>query len=191
MYENINDSDKDFKEAIGEFIIAFSQMEFGLVFLCSMTEFDFRKKDMYVTKYLGFSLEKKLEHLTDFIKEHLNELLPKWNELKTEIGKLNRERRFLAHGFMTYYLPNENITTIIKEKGEIVSKNQSIEEIKSYTNRLQHLNTGKNGITGEFHILFTKTRIDKWNDIVNNENKIIYTVNGEIISNWKGLNVTP
>ena len=43
-------NDKEFKQAIGAFIIAFSELEFGLVFLCSMTEFDVRKKDEYVTK---------------------------------------------------------------------------------------------------------------------------------------------
>jgi hypothetical protein len=67
-------NDKDFKEAIGSFIIAFSELEFGLVLLCSMTEFDVRKKDEYITKYLGFTFEKKKQHLTDFISEHLEEL---------------------------------------------------------------------------------------------------------------------
>ena len=54
-------NDKDFKEAIGEFVIAFSELEFGLVFLCSMTEFDLRQKDKYVTKYLGYSFEQKFD----------------------------------------------------------------------------------------------------------------------------------
>lgn len=183
-------NNKEFKEAIGAFIIAFSKLEFGLVFLCSMTEFDVRKKEEYVTKYLGFTFERKMQHLTDFISENLNELEPVWEKLKNEIGQLNRERRFLVHGFMTYYLPHETITTHIKEKSKITTKKQTLEEIKGFTNRLHHLNTGENGINGEFHTLFTKTRIDKWNDLVNDNNKIIYKVNNEIISKWKGKDKT-
>lgn len=178
--------DKEFKEAIGAFIIAFSELEFGLVFLCSMTEFDVRKKDQFITKYLGVTFERKLQHLTDFISENLSELKPVWGKLKNEIGQLNRERRFLVHGFMTYYLPRETITTHVKENGKVTTKQQTLEEIKGFIKRLHHLNTGENGINGTFHTLFTKTRIDKWNDLVNDENKIIYKVNNEIISKWKG-----
>jgi hypothetical protein len=52
-------NDKDFKEAIGAFIIAFSELEFGLVDLCSMTDFDLRQKDKYFIKYLGYPFEQK------------------------------------------------------------------------------------------------------------------------------------
>lgn len=183
-------NDKEFKQAIGAFIIAFSELEFGLVFLCSMTEFDVRKKDEYVTKYLGFTFERKMQHLTDFISENMNELIPIWEKLKNEIGQLNRERRFLVHGFMTYYLPHETITTHVKENGKVTTKKQTLEEIRGFTNRLHHLNTGQNGINGEFHTLFTKTRIDKWNDLVNDDNKIIYRVNNEVISKWTGKGKT-
>ena len=151
-----------------------------------MTEFDLRLKEKYVIKYIGFSFDQKMRYLTEFINEHLVEIKPIWDRLKEEIGQLNRERRFLAHGFMTYYLPNETVTTHIKEKGQIVTKNQTLQEIKALTNRLHHVNTGDNGINGEFHTLFTKTRIDKWNELVNDDAKIIYSVNSEIISNWKG-----
>lgn len=183
-------NDKEFKQAIGAFIITFSELEFGLVFLCSMTEFDVRKKDEYVTKYLGFTFERKMQHLTDFISENLNELTPIWEKLKNEIGQLNKERRFLVHGFMTYYLPHETITTHVKENGKVTTKKQTLEEIKGFTNRLHHLNTGENGINGEFYTLFTKTRIDKWNDLVNDDNKIIYRVNNEVISKWTGKGKT-
>ena len=183
-------NDKEFKEAIGSFIIAFSELEFGLVFLCSMTEFDVRKKDEYITKYLGFTFDRKMQHLSEFISENLQELKPIWQKLKIEIGQLNRERRFLVHGFMTYYLPHESITTHVKENGKLTTKKQTLDEIKSFTNRLHHLNTGENGINGEFHTLFTKTRIDKWNELVNDKNKIIYRVNNKIISEWTGSEKT-
>lgn len=137
--KEIIDNDKKFKEAIGAFIIAFSQLEYGLVFLCTMTEFDLRKKDTYITKYLGFTFEKKVRHLSEFIEEALNEIKPIWDSLKTEIDHLNRERRFLVHGFMSYSLPKETITTHIKEGKSIATKKQTLEEIKNYTNRLHHL----------------------------------------------------
>jgi hypothetical protein len=179
-------NDKEFKEAIGSFIIAFSELEFGLVFLCSMTEFDLKKKDTYIVKYLGFSFEQKVKHLTEFIDEHLTEIKSIWDNLKNEIGQLNRERRFLAHGFMAYALPKESITTYIKERGQVVTRKHTLGEIKNLTNRLHHLNTGEYGINGEFHTLFTKTRINKWNSLVNDENKIIYSANNVILSDWKG-----
>ena len=179
-------NDKNFKEAIGSFIIAFSELEFGLVFLCSMTEFDIRPKDKYITKYLGFTFEKKVQHLTAFIEEHLIEIKPTWEILKSEIGQLNRERRFLVHGFMSYALPQETITALVKEKGKVTTKNQTLEEIKNFTNRLHHLNTGENGINGEFHTLFTKTRINKWNALVIEDNRIIYKVKNIVISDWNG-----
>ena len=83
---------KDFKEAIGAFIIAFSELEFGLVFLCTMTEFDVRQKDKYITKYLGFAFDKKVQHLTKFIDEYLSEIKPTWNKLKTEIALYKSEQ---------------------------------------------------------------------------------------------------
>jgi len=178
--------DREFKEAIGSFVIAFSELEFGLVFLCTLTEFDIRQKDNYVTKYLGFAFEKKMTHLTDFIGEQLPDLKSIWEKLKSEIGILNKERRYLVHGFMSYGLPRETITTHVRESGKVSTKNHSLEEIKSFTNRLHHLNTGENGINGEFHTLFTKTRINKWNTLVNDDNKIIYKVNDIILSDWKG-----
>lgn len=179
-------NDKEFKQAIGAFIIAFSELEFGLVFLCTMTEFDLRKSNTYITKYMGFSFEKKMDRVSEFINEHLIEIKPIWDKLKDEIRQLNRERRFLAHGFLNYFLPAKKITTHIKENGQIISKELTLQEIIILTSRLHILNTGENGINGAFHTLFTKTRIDKWNELVNDESKIIYEVNNQVLSAWKG-----
>jgi len=63
-----------------------------------------------------------------------------------------------------------------------------IKTINDLTNRLRHLMTGENGINGEFHILFTKMRINKWNELVNDNNKITYRVNNKIETVWKGIN---
>lgn len=187
---NIFENDREFKEGIGAFIIALSELEFGLVFLCALTEFDIRMKDNYIMKYLGFPFEKKVQHLTEFIEQNLNEVKSTWDDLKLEIGQLNRERRFIIHGFMSYSLPHETITTQVKEKGKIATKQQSLENIRKFTKRLYDLNSGKNGINGEFNTVFTKSRIDQWNSLVNDENKIIYEVNGVVISDYKGVKGT-
>ncbi len=110
-------NNRSFKEALGGFVIAFSELEFGLVFLCTLTEFDPRYKDKYVTKYLGFSFEQKVRHITDYVDEHLSEVKPVWDKIKVEIGQLNRERRFLIHGFLSYGFPSEEIATYVKESG--------------------------------------------------------------------------
>ena len=179
-------NDKDFKEAVGEFIIAFSELEYGITCLSIMTEFELTKKDTYFIEHLAYSFEKRVKLLTAFIDNHLSKLKPIWDELKQEIGTINRERRFLAHGFFSYSLPNEHVYTHIRENGKIVEKKLTVAEIKALTQRLHKLNTGTNGINGEFHILFTKTRVNHWNNIVNDSHKITYTVNSEVITDWKG-----
>lgn len=183
---DIFENDKKFKEAIGAFIIAFSELEFGLAILCTLTEFDPRNKDRFLSKYIGYSFEQKRKTLSDYIKKELSEIENIWNKINTDIGQINRERRFIAHGFMTYSLPNENISTFVKEKGDIVKQRQSVEKIEDLTKTLHEINAGRNGVNGEFHTQFTKMRIDKWNELVIEKNRIIYKVNNEIISRWKG-----
>lgn len=180
--------DKEFKEAIGAFIIAFSELEYGLADLCSMTEFDLRKKSEYFIKHVGFPFERKVSNLTEFIEENLPDLKPVWDELKIEIGQINYERRFIAHGFIQYFLPFESSTssTFVRKGKELVERKHDSKSIKALTDRIYHLNTGKSGINGAFHTLFTKTRVNHWNSIVNDDTKIVYKVNNEIISDWKG-----
>ena len=184
--KDLLENDRRFKEAIGEFIIAFSQLEFGLAFLCVLTEPDLKGNEDYLSKYLGFPLDKKLKHLNKYIKNDLFEIHSVWEKIQTQIIILNKERRFLVHGFMSYSLPREHLVTFTKVKGKIEMKNQTLVQIKEFTNKVQHLNTGKNGINGEFNILFTKIRIDKWNDSVLEIDKIVYRVNSVILSKWTG-----
>lgn len=178
--------DKDFKEAIGAFIIAFSELEYGLAIICTLTEFDLRKKDTSYLKYLGYSFELKVKTITEFVNKNLIELRQIWDDIKIKIGNVNRERRFLAHGFHNYFLPKDHISTRIKENGKIVEKKQTLPDIKKLINQLHHLNTGENGINGEFYIAFTTLRIDKWNALVNDDYKMVYSVNSKIVSDWKG-----
>ncbi|GAB2678188.1 hypothetical protein GCM10027036_34790 [Flavihumibacter cheonanensis] len=183
---NIFDNDKEFKASIGAFVIAFSEFEFGLNYLCDLTEFDLYNKDYYVVKYLGMTFESKMKTINDYIDIHMKEFSLKWERIKSEVGPINKERRYIVHGFMDYYLPNESIRTYVKEKGEIISKDLSIKHIKNLTNKLHHLNNGEHGIKGQFHIDFTKRRVDKWNELVNDKFKIVYKVNSDIVSEWKG-----
>lgn len=183
---DIFENDKKFKEAIGAFIIAFSELEYGLAFLGVLTEFDLRKRDENLLTHIGYSFENKKKNITNYIETYLPELKPTWDIQKKKIEELNRERRFIAHGFSSYSLPRESITAFVKEGKQLSSRKFDLETIKRLTNEIRHLNTGKNGINGEFHVEFSRQRINQWNALVNAENKIVYRVNSEIISNWKG-----
>lgn len=50
-------------------MIAFSELEYGLAVLGSMTEFDLRNKSNYFVKHVGFTFERKVTNLSDFIEE--------------------------------------------------------------------------------------------------------------------------
>ena len=185
--ESIFDKDKNFKAAVGGFIVEFSKLESGLTVLDALTEFDLPNYAKYLPKYWGLSFEQKKNILTDFIKDQLPELNSIWQKLKQEMEDINKERRFIVHGFANSFIPKGTITTYIHKKGKIEDKELDINTIKKLTNRLRILLTGDNGINGEFHNLFIKTRIDKWNIFASDKYKIVYEVNNKIISEWKGV----
>ena len=185
---SIFDKDKKYKEAIGAFILTFSELEYGLADLSSWTVYDLTKRDTHWLEHIGYPFEKKVKNLTEYINANLSELKPVWDKLKVEIGQLNSERRFIAHGFNQSFLPNETTKTFIKEGRNISTRKLDIKTINNLTQQLRELNTGENGINGEFHIQFMKMRIDKWNELVNDNFKIIYRVNNKIESNWTGIN---
>ena len=106
----ILERDKKFKEAIGEFIIAFSELEYGLAVIGSFAELDLLTKEENLLNHIGFPFEKKTKHITTFISKYIPELSPIWTKLNIEIGQINRDRRFIAHGIQQYFLPNESIT---------------------------------------------------------------------------------
>lgn len=183
----------NFQKSLGAFIIAFSEVEFALADLSSMTEDDLLMHKSYLAKHLGLSLDKKLNNISKFIKNHLPELQHTWDEQKTKISTINKDRRYLAHGFTQYFIPFEDgiVTTYLRKKNGkdsfMIEKKEFTSKILSeLTNQLHHIKSGKNGIYGEFNTMFTKLRIDKWNQNVSVEKKIIYNLNNEIISEWKG-----
>jgi hypothetical protein len=183
---SIFETDKNFKEAIGAFVIAFSKVEYGLAILCSLTEFDLRKSNLAFVDCIGLSLENKLKRISEFIKSDLPELTNIWEDIRNKIGNLNEERRYIIHGIHNWPLPKDTIRSRIKKGKEIKEKRHSVDDIKKFTDQLHHIETGKYGVNGEFYNLFTKARVDYWNHLVSDKHKILFKANGIILSEWQG-----
>jgi hypothetical protein len=184
LYKN----DKIFKEVIGAFIIACSEMEFAITSLCSILGEDPRLHQQQFTDIFGMTLTNKRELVGEFIKTHLPQLKNEWININVEIGQINAERRRLVHGFTQYFLPQEYIETFVKNKksGIIEKKHFTLGDIKLLTNKIHHINTGKNGISGEFHTKLFVTRINLWNNKVEPKMRMVYKVNNVILTDWKG-----
>lgn len=96
--KNLYERHKDLKESIGSFILAFSQMEFGLGILCTFAEFDLPRREEHLADYLGMTLENKKRKISEYLNKYEPELNQPWKELKAEIDFLSARRRFVAHG---------------------------------------------------------------------------------------------
>ena len=181
---DIIETDKKFNEAIGNFIIAFSQLEFGLVELCFLTEFNLsNQKDIYV-KYLGISTDKKRKCISEYVNENLPALSSTWLTINQKIGQLNRQRRFIVHGIMESFIQNESIISKIKENNTYVKKSISLTELTNLTNQLHKINTGENGILGAFNIVFKTNIFNNWNKKVFNSPKVIYKIDNKIMTEF-------
>ena len=131
-------------------------------------------------------LNKKREQIEEFIKTRLPHLLDEWIEINVSIGRINSDRRHLVHGFTKYYLPHEHIETFVNKNGRVEKKRFTITDIKTLTEKIHNINTGKNGIIGEFHTKLFVARINLWNCKVEPEMRMIYSVRNEILTDWKG-----
>jgi len=143
-------------------------------------------KSANVIDFIGKTLKEKRTLLRKYIKSELPELLEEWEVINGEIGVLNLERRYLVHGIGRAYLFHENISTYVKVGKTVQTKEYKVKDIKSLTNRIGHVNTGKNGINGVFYFKFKTAIIDSYNERVENSEKIVFKLNGEIVSKWKG-----
>lgn len=179
-------NDKLFKEALGAFIIASSEMEFAITSLCSILGEDPRLHQNHFLEIFGESLEKKRKLVGEFIKTHLPNLIEEWIVINVIIGRINADRRHLVHGFTQYYLPEEHIETFVKKNGRVEKKRFTIADIKSLTKKIQHINTGDNGINGVFQTKLFVTRINLWNDQVEPKMRMVYKVKNVILTSWKG-----
>lgn len=185
MKKNIFERHKDFKEAIGSFILAFSELEFGLGIICSFTEFNLLTREQTLPTYLGMNLENKKKTITDYIQKYEPEIKQTWDKINGEIEFLNKQRRYIAHGIESVYV-NDSLRAIVKVGQRLEEKQLTIEEVKKWTDLLHRVNTGNNGIIGEFHLDFVRRSINRWNRYVIEDYRIIYTVNSEIVTEWKG-----
>jgi hypothetical protein len=181
------ENDRQFKEAIGAFIIASSEMEFAITSLCSILGEDPRFHQKQLLDIFGKTLEQKRQQVGEFIKIHLPELKEEWININVEIGQINADRRHLAHGFTQYYLPQEHIETYVKNNGRVKKKLFTIGDIKALTNKIHHINSGENGINGVFHTKLFVARINLWNNKVEPSKRMVYNVNNVILTDWKGL----
>lgn len=84
LYKN----DKLFKESIGAFIIASSEMEFAITSLCSILGEDPRLHQNQFLEIFGIPLNNKRKLIREFIKTHLPDLLKEWIEINVSIGEL-------------------------------------------------------------------------------------------------------
>jgi len=185
MKKNIFERHKNFKEAIGSFILAFSELEFGLGIICSFTEFNLLTREQTLPNYLGQTLENKKKIITDYINQYEPEIKPTWDKIKSEIEFLNKQRRYIAHGIEGGYV-NDSLRAIVKVGQQLEEKQLTLEEVRKWTNRLHHVNTGDNGIIGEFYLDFVRRSINRWNLYVIEDHRITYRVDNKIVTDWKG-----
>jgi hypothetical protein len=177
-------NDRQFKEAIGGFIIASSEMEFAITSLCSILGEDPRFHQKQLLDIFGKTLGEKRK-----LVGKLPELKEEWININEEIDQINADRRHLAHGFTQYFLPQEHIETYVKNKnnGRVEKKLFTIGDIKALTNKIHHINSGENGINGVFHTKLFVARINLWNNKVEPSMRMVYNVNNVILTDWKGL----
>lgn len=176
---------KSFKAIIGDFILAFSEMEFGLGIIASFTEFNLLARESKLPYYLGLTLENKRKAISEYIDIYEPNLAETWKQIDKEIDFLNKQRRFIAHGIERVYM-KDSVEAKVKVGGKLESKELTIEEVKKWVIKLHHVNTGENGIIGSFYLDFVKRSFNRWNRFVVEEKRIVYKINSEIVTDWKG-----
>jgi hypothetical protein len=176
--------DTAFKEAIGEFTIAFSQMEFALSQLSALTVVKQCEYDLLAN--IRLPLHKKRKQITKCVKSDAVELHSIWDDLNQRIGKMNEERRYLMHGIAQYSLSDNTIEVFVPITNGLETKHLTPADIKEFSQKIYHLTTGVDGVNGEFFIKFKAERINKWNDKLPEREKMVYKVHNEILTEWKG-----
>jgi hypothetical protein len=175
-----------FLREIGLFAVQFSYLEFGLTHLSAFTCEDIRYWEVHFEGNFGLSLESKRDLIKKFIKSELPHLLNEWESINTEIGKLNHFRRHLIHGTGDSYLFHPKISTCIKNNKKIETMKFTVKDINILIKRIDEVCTGYNGIHGVFSIKFKYAAINWYNKNAETHKRIIYQVNNEIITEWKG-----
>lgn len=175
-----------FLREIGLFSVQFCQLELGVTELASFTIDDIRYWEVQYQEIFGLNLEHKRELIKKFLQKEIPQLYTEWETINTEIGVLNHNRRHLIHGTGNSYLLHPKIKTQIKNNRKIEMREFSVRDIKELTNRIGHICSGANGILGIFNTKFKTMSIDWYNSNSENHKKIIYKVNNDIQTEWKG-----
>lgn len=184
--ENSWEMREKFLKEIGLFTVRFSKLETGLTELSAFTCNDIRYWKLEYKDNFGLSLTAKRDLIKKFIKSELPFLNSEWELINNEIGQLNHFRRHLIHGTGDSYLFHPEITTTIKNKDKIESKKFTVKDINILVNRINTVCSGENGILGVFNTKFKTAAIDWYNNNAETHHRIIYKVNNEIITEWKG-----
>lgn len=184
MSEGLYNSD-EFTSSLGKFVIEFSKFEFAIAELASWTSGNIHDRDDLFRDCIRDTLEKNRRRISDYIKKHLPEIQSEWTTINDRIGKLNKERRFLVHGMIDHSeFIAENLAVLVS-KGLPETNQIDSHSILLLRKEIMDIMTGKNGVNGEFYIKFVTLRIDYHNEVIS-KGKIVYKVNNEILTDWKG-----
>jgi len=167
----------EIEKLLGRFTIQFSKLEYGLVILCALTESDIINYQNYIEKYLKLSFGEKRDHLKVYIKNNLSPIYPSWKSINAEIGKVNELRRYLVHGIGYSNLFHPEFKTMVAKSSKIDCKSFNKSDLLKIIGQVIEINTGANGICGNFKTQFTSQRIRFHNLTCDQDEKITYMNN--------------
>lgn len=180
QYENR----KLFQNAVGQFVFEFAEIEFSLLYYWGLIDSP-KNQNSSIRENIGTSFEERRKKVTNFVNINLPDLKTRWDKINTKLGSINQERRYLIHGIGQASFYEDSITALIKQKGELSLKKFTITDIAKLSDKIAHVLTGIDGIAGEFLIDFSTQRFNHYNEYAS-EGKIVYTVNGKILTEYKG-----
>lgn len=185
MVSNSFENREKFKSGIGHFVIKFAELEFSLLYYCAIIDHP-RDQNLGIREHLRSSFEERRNKISIFIRKELPDIKEIWDSINMKLGEINRERRFIVHGIGRTNFFSDSVKAFIPQKDRVDIKDYSIESIKNLSDKIAHLLTGVNGLTGEFLVEFNTRRFDLHNRTTLEDNKIIYKVNDKILTDFKG-----
>ena len=75
-----------FKNAIGDFIIKFTELEFSLLYYCGLID-NPKNHSASIHDHIGTELEKRRKKITKFIHDYLPDLSVTWDKINTNFVK--------------------------------------------------------------------------------------------------------
>ncbi|TBV25879.1 hypothetical protein DMZ43_08185 [Meridianimaribacter sp. CL38] len=138
-----------FKKNVGEFILTFSEIEFGLGVMISYLENGIQDNPLK-PDIIGLNLDDKRKRIRNGLKEN-SELSKLWSKIEGKISDCNEFRRLIAHGIVSNHLPNPSLQGLIKVKTRngvkgFKFKDITNEEVEKKLKKLIDINSGKIGL---------------------------------------------